>query len=168
MRALKARLHFCSLVLLSPTACLAAAPTNSPSAPDNWRYLASNDAPVDPERVSLSMLRAEADFDGDGRLDQAAVLLRKSDSNEAGVFVFLSGNGSATPAEQVDGYQLTTGEFQLSVVKPGCYRSETTTVCLGNAGLMRSEIEYGWGTLCWLQNGKWRQLRLTRGEYDGL
>ena len=99
------------------------------------------------------MTKVEADFNGDGKPDQAVVLLHKEDTNRAGVFVFSNGATKASSIKKLGEYQFSEGEFMLSAVNKGCYRSEKRTVCLRYSGVLRTEIEYGWGTLYW-QGGR--------------
>ena len=113
------------------------------------------------------MTKAEADFNGDGKPDQAVVLLHKEDANRAGVFVFSAGT-SGSWVKKLGEYKFSAGEFMLSAASKGCYRSEKRTVCLRYSGLQRTEIEYGWGTLYWQEGGKWREIQFTRGEFAGL
>ena len=114
------------------------------------------------------MVRARGDFDGDGKQDIARVLVRRDAPEKMGVFVFLADARPPAEAEQLDKFPLGSGEYMLYTVRKGCYRSPQRTICLNSAGLMRSEIEYGWGTLYWMKNGKWMRTTLARGEFEGL
>jgi len=149
-------------------ACIAATACTAQTTSSAWRALKATDPQISDERVSLQMTKAEADFNGDGRTDQAVVLLHKENANRAGVFVFSNGATNGSSAAKLGEYKFSAGEFMLSVVSKGCYRSEKRTVCLRYSGLQRTEIEYGWGTLYWQEGGKWREVQFTRGEFAGL
>ncbi len=147
---------------IAATTCTAQTMTSA------WRALKTTDPQVSDERVSLQMTKVEADFNGDGKPDQAVVLRHKDDANRAGVFVFSNGATNASSAKKLGEYTFSAGEFMLSAVSKGCYRSEKRTVCLRYSGLQRTEIEYGWGTLYWQKGGKWREIQFARGEFAGL
>jgi hypothetical protein len=114
------------------------------------------------------MVKAEADFNGDGQTDIARVLIRRSSPSDAGLFAFLARADKPPEAVKLDEYRFTDGEFMLSAVRKGCFRGLKKTVCLGNAGLLRSEIEYGWSTLYWMEGSAWRHISFARGEFKGL
>jgi len=145
------------------TATFAQEPT-----PSGWRYLVPTDSPIDAERVTLPMVKAQADFNGDGKADIARILIKRAAPNSAGVFVFLANADQPPITEMLEEYKFSDGEFMLSAVKKGCYSSSQRTVCLNNSGLVRSEIEYGWSTLYWLDSGEWKHIKLSRGEFNGL
>lgn len=149
-------------------ACIATTACTAQTTPSAWRALKATDPPISDERVSLQMTKVEADFNGDGKPDQAVVLLHKEDTNRAGVFVFSNGATKASSIKKLGEYQFSEGEFMLSAVNKGCYRSEKRTVCLRYSGVLRTEIEYGWGTLYWQEGGKWREVQFARGEFAGL
>lgn len=136
--------------------------------PSGWRYLVPTDPPIDAERVTLLMVKAQADFNGDGQTDVARVLMWRADPNRAGVFVFLAQADKPPQVVKLEEYKFSDGEFMLSTVRKGCYRSPERTVCLKNPGLLRSEIEYGWSTLYWLEDDKWVHVSFARGEFNGL
>lgn len=113
------------------------------------------------------MVRTGADFNGDGQEDLATVLAHVLNPDRAGVFVFLSSSGKPM-ATKIDEYTFASEEYMLVPVKKGCYKSETRKVCLRHDGILRTEIEYGWGTLYWLHGENWKRMGITRGEFPGL
>lgn len=150
------------------TALMAAAMCAAQTPPAGWRFFQTADTTINDERVSLPMTKVAADFNGDGESDTAAVLVYEQDANRAGVFVFSTNATQSPSAEKLDEYPFSNGEFMLSVVNKGCYHSEKRSVCLAGSGLLRTEIEYGWGTLYWQESGKWQKIHFTRGEFEGL
>lgn len=158
----------CWRVFVALAFSMAAASVFAQDLPSGWRLLAPSDSVVSEERVGLSMVRAEGNFDGDGEKDQAAVLVHVGRSDRAAVFVFLSKGNAPQEPKKLDEYRFSSGEFMLSAVRKGCYKGQKRTLCLSNDGLLRSEIEFGWGTLYWLEGKSWRQTNLSRGEFEGL
>ena len=139
-----------------------------PTPPRGWRLLGPADGPIHAERVTRAMMEVRADFNGDGRADRAFVLAKQTDPHRAAVFVFVSGKDKAPRSEKLDEYPFSSGEFALTSVRKGCYRSAIKKVCLSASGLLRYEIEYGIGTLYWRERGTWKRMPIARGEFAGL
>ena len=107
------------------TACMPPTPRNAPMSwlPDGWRE--PTEAESDQEfrgEDSDRYLRAAEDFDGDGRRDQALLLIRKAD-RAMGLVVFLTRVGDS------EAHQLYVFErpglieaMGVRVAQPGYYR----------------------------------------------
>jgi hypothetical protein len=153
------------LSILAPTSASAQVP------PPGWRFALGTDRHIDAERVSLDSTRARADFDGNGTVDDAAILVRTAAPTAAqAVFVFLlQGNGDYT-TRMLGEVAASSGEFALSVTAAGCFINASTQVkvCLPHSGLALYEIEFGTGTLHWYSDGEWQQTDFSPGEFDGV
>jgi hypothetical protein len=149
-------------------AILSSATSFAQQAPPGWRALQQSDWGIDADRVTLNDTHVRGDFNGDGKIDHAQLLARSNEPYTRGVFVFLMlSNGQQTihkllacPTAQA------CADYALSVVRKGCYQEEQSgiRVCLRHEGIVFSEIEFGYGTLYWLDRGKWRDLKFTRGS----
>jgi hypothetical protein len=97
------------------------------SLPEGYRYPADADRSGDWETFEADVpvpFRADADFNGDGRVDQAWILLRDS-GRGWGLFVFLGQEDGEPVVHELD---VNTGDspaqsFGLAVVEPGEYET---------------------------------------------
>ena len=107
------------VVLAASLAC-----TVTSDVPPGWRN-------IDPSELyglqQESDLRVRADFDGDGTVDRAEILLRVAD-NARGAFIFLESSGGPEVLEL--GLSFVPDESGLGLFKPGCYHGEEGTLCL--------------------------------------
>ena len=149
--------------LLSCVLCVRAVAQTIPS---DWRSLQEADTP-NSEWFNTAMTHVEADFNGDGKIDHARMLLHKR-TNGVGLFVFLDDVNGPEKTVKLEEHPPEKGEFMLSLVREGCYKSERQVVCLKDPGLKYSEIEYGFGSLYWFESGKWHHAEFYQGEFDGL
>jgi len=140
---------------------LIALPSHAQKAPEGWRSVLQSDLGVDPDFRSPKDFQVRGDFDGDGRIDHARILIRKSDPISRDLFVFLIRANGLSTSVKLNECSAGCADFVLSVAPSGCYREEMSgvRVCLRHQGLVHIEAEYGTGTLYWLEQGKWRSLK---------
>lgn len=149
---------------LSAGLCVAVAPGS------DWLEPEFSGTRLSTDRLSPSMLKVEADFDGDGDMDRAEIRFHAEDSERAAVFVTIPGAPDASSVERPSSSEMlgefrrAEGEFMLQLAEPGCYGNAGDVICLAHHGIFRMEIEYGFGTLYWWQDGRWRSVALARGE----
>jgi hypothetical protein len=158
-------------VALAKAAMLVFAPASAQVPPAGWRFALSSDSHIDADRVTLESSQARADFDGNGTLDQAAILVRQSESGlKQAVFAFLMRADGEQDTHALKECAASCGEVALAVTRPGCIKSDLTneTVCLQHAGLALFEIEFGTGNLYWYADGKWNEVTFSPGEFPGV
>ena len=158
-------------IALAMTAMAVFAPASAQVPPSGWRFALSSDPHIDADRVTLESTRVRADFDGNGTLDHAAIMVRQSAPfGKQAVFAFLMRANGEQDTHALQECAASCGEVALAVTRPGCIKSELTnaTVCLPHPGLALFEIEFGTGTLYWHADGKWNQVAFSPGEFSGV
>jgi hypothetical protein len=159
------------LVALATAALFVFVQASAQVPPSGWRFALSSDSHIDPDRVTLESSRARADFDGNGTLDHAAILVRQSEPVlKQAVFAFLMRADGEQDSHALRECAASCGEVALAVTRPGCIKSELTneTVCLKHSGIALFEIEFGTGSLFWYADGKWNQVSFSPGEFPGV
>ena len=116
------------------TAFLLMTLSTSGSLPEGYRYPTDADRSGDWETFESDVpvpFRADADFDGDGRADQAWILLRDSGKGW-GLFVFLGQHDGEPIVHKLDedSGETPAQRFGLDVVEPGEY----VTACVKGYG----------------------------------
>jgi hypothetical protein len=152
-------------VLLVALTSLIALPSLAQKDPAGWRSVLQSDLGVDPDFRRPRDFRVRGDFNGDGRIDQARILIRESDPNARDLFVLLMDATGKQTSVKLHACTAGCGDYVLSVVQSGCYHEAMSAVrvCLRHHGLARIEAEYATGTLYWLERGKWRTLIFGQG-----
>jgi hypothetical protein len=147
---------------------LLALPSHAQKVPHGWRLVLQSDLGVDPDFRSPRDFQARGDFNGDGRIDHARILIRKSDRNSLALFVFMTHANGQQASVKLHECPTGCGDFVVSIVPSGCYHEEMSgaRVCLRHQGLVHIEAEYGFGTLYWLEQGNWRSLSFAQATLN--
>ena len=159
-------------VLLILALCLCPPLSTAQQAPPGWRALLPTDPGTDPERVALIDTQVRGDFNGDGRRDHARMLVRTTAPGGRAIFVFLGQDSGQPTSEKLLTCPAATqcADHVLAIAHAGCYREtmSNTPVCLPHDGLVLSEIEFGFGTLFWLEHAVWRHLAFGQGSLQAM
>lgn len=157
------------LALLAPLPAAAQAPPEA-TLPRGWRPVLQADLGADADHRNPKDVDARGDFDGDGRLDRARILVRASAPGSRGLFVFLNLGQGRQRHVQLQACPAGCPDHVLTVVSPGCYHEAMADVrvCLRHAGLAEMDAEFGTGTLHWLERGRWKTLPFGRATLNGL
>ncbi len=101
-----------------------------------------------------------ADFNGDGVNDHALILFQKN-SKLVGMFVVLSNTSEhhcLKPIKINKNPMFQSGEYYIRGLKPGKYMTPNGILNIEYWGIIREEIEFGWGTMFWFHNHKWMEI----------
>jgi hypothetical protein len=139
------------------------ASSGTPAPPEGWVSLESMNM-LDPEWLTHEMVEAAADFDGDGKIDHASLVISE-DGSMIGLFVVLSRSGDGR-TEWIKQYSRLRGEFMISVLPAGCYRIEEHRIRLRHPALWHLEFEYGFGSIHWIDNDVWRSVKVYVGGLE--